>query len=324
MDDATRERIAAVRAFNRFWTTRIGVLDATHLGTPFSLTEARALFELAQREATEVAELRRRLGLDAGYLSRLLAEFRDRGLLSTGVSKADARKQVARLTAKGKRAAGELDGRAVEHVARLLEPLAEREQREMVAALETATRLLEREPAKDGAPVLRAPGPGDYGWMVERHGAIYAGEYGWDERFEGLVASIVAEHVAARDPRTAAWIAWASGERAGCILCAKKNERTAQLRILLVEPRFRGRGLGGLLVDECLRFARGAGYGKMVLWTNDVLTDARKLYERAGFSRVATKKHSDFGVALTGETWEKKLSSTSSRAASRSLRSPSR
>ena len=308
MDDASRvARIAAVRAFNRFWTTRIGVLDATHLGTAFSLTEARALFELAQRETTEVAELRRRLALDAGYLSRLLAEFREKGLLSTGVSKTDARKQVARLTAKGKRAAGELDGRAVEHVAQLLEPLGEREQREMVAALETVERLLEREQAKEVVPLLRAPAPGDYGWMVERHGAIYAAEYGWDERFEGLVASIVAEHVEARDPRTAAWVAWAGGERAGCILCAKKDDRTAQLRILLVDPRFRGRGLGKLLIDECLRFARGAGYAKMVLWTNDVLADARKLYERAGFTRTATKKHSDFGVALTGEIWEKKL-----------------
>jgi DNA-binding MarR family transcriptional regulator/ribosomal protein S18 acetylase RimI-like enzyme len=302
-DTTLAARIAAVRAFNRFWTTRIGVLDATHLGTPFSLAEARALFELAQRDVTEVAELRRRLELDAGYLSRLLTDFREKKLVTTEASAADARRQEVRLTAKGKRAQAELDARAVTNVSALLAPLAKPEQQSVIAALDAVQRLLEK--TEDAtSPVVRAPRAGDYGWIVARHGALYDEEYGWDARFEGLVASIVAEHIAARDARTASWIVDVGGERAGCIVCAKKDERTAQLRLLLVEPRFRGRGIGETLVRECVRFAREAGYTKMVLWTNDVLADARKLYERAGFVRVAVKKHAQFGKPLTGETWE--------------------
>jgi GNAT superfamily N-acetyltransferase len=224
----------------------------------------------------------------------------------------DARRQVARLTAKGRRAAEELNARAVADVARLLEPLEEQDQRRLVSALGTVRGVLrdgegERAPTGADARVLRPPRAGDLGWVVERHGAIYAREYGWDQRFEGLVASIVAEYVAARDAQSAAWMAEVDGERAGCIFCMKKDARTAQLRLLLVDPRFRGRGLGGVLVGECIRFAEEHGYRKIVLWTNDVLVEARRLYERAGFALVSSKKHASFGPELVGQTWERKL-----------------
>lgn len=308
--DELHQRVAAVRAFNRFWTTRIGVLDATHLGTEFSLAEARLLFELADRDEGpgEVTDVRRRLELDAGYLSRLLADFRAKKLVTTSASKEDARRQTVRLTAKGRRAAAELDARAVDHVTNLLTPLADEEQRQMLGALAGARRLLERD-TRASDLVLRPPRPGDLGWVVERHGALYAHEYGWDERFEGLVASIVADYAEARDPRTAAWIAEVGGERAGCIFCTKKNASTAQLRLLLVDPRFRAHGVGGRLVGECVRFARANGYRRLVLWTNSILKAARVLYERAGFSLIESKKHNDFGPVLTGQTWELNLRS---------------
>jgi DNA-binding MarR family transcriptional regulator/N-acetylglutamate synthase-like GNAT family acetyltransferase len=298
-------RVEAVRAFNRFWTTRIGVLDASHLGTPFSVTEARTLFELAQRDDTPVGDLRVRLDLDAGYLSRLLAAFRAKKLVVTEASGQDARRQVARLTAKGRHAAAELNARAIEDVRSLLQPLDEEEQSRLLGALGAAQGLLERAARAAKQIVLRPPRAGDLGWVVERHGALYAAEYGWDQRFEGLVASIVAEYAAAPDPQSAAWIAEVDGERAGCVFSMRKDARTAQLRLLLVEPRFRGRGLGHKLVDECIRFATGCGFRKMTLWTNDVLKDARRLYERAGFELAGAKKHTSFGRQLTGQTWER-------------------
>jgi DNA-binding MarR family transcriptional regulator/N-acetylglutamate synthase-like GNAT family acetyltransferase len=303
----TLARVQAVRAFNRFWTARIGVLDATHLGSPFSLAEARVLYELAQRdESTEVGELRRRLDLDAGYLSRLLAELRERKLVVTEASATDARRQTARLTAKGRAAQATLDGRAVEQVRTLLGTLDDESQERVLGALTAVKRLLERR--EDAPPpVLRAPGAGDFGWIVARHGELYAREYGWDERFEGLVATIAGDYLAAREPRSAAWIAEVGGERAGCVLCAKKDATVAQLRLLLVEPRFRGTGLGARLVGECVRFARAQGYRRVVLWTNDVLVDARRLYERAGFELVESKAHESFGKRLTAQTWQLSL-----------------
>jgi DNA-binding MarR family transcriptional regulator/GNAT superfamily N-acetyltransferase len=300
-------RIEAVRVFNRFWTTRIGALDATHLGTPFSLAEARTLFELAQRDATLVVDLRARLDLDAGYLSRVLADFRARKLAVTEVSAEDARRQVARLTAKGRRAAAELNAKAVDHVRDLLRPMEEQQQARLTGALEAVQALLSGRASTGQTFALRPPRAGDLGWVVERHGALYAAEYGWDHRFEGLVASVVAQYAAARDARSAAWIAEVNGERAGCVFSMQKDAHTAQLRLLLVDPRFRGHGLGHRLVDECVRFAAASGYRRMTLWTNDVLTDARRIYERAGFELVASEKHASFGPELTGQTWEKAL-----------------
>jgi DNA-binding MarR family transcriptional regulator/GNAT superfamily N-acetyltransferase len=307
MESGVDARVEDVRGFNRFWTAEVGALDASHLGTPFSLGEARAIFELAQREATAVAELRARLDLDAGYLSRVLAELRERKLVVTSASDADARRQVARLTAKGRRAYEELNTRANEQVRALLAPLGDEEQRRLCGALSAARRILSRGPGAAPAYVLRPPRAGDLGWVVERHGAIYAAEHGWDERFEALVASVVAAYVNEKDARSAAWIAEVDGERAGSIFCMKKDERTAQLRLLLVEPRFRGHGVGGRLVEECLRFARSAGYARVTLWTNDVLREARRIYERAGFALVEETRHRSFGPELTGQTWALEL-----------------
>jgi DNA-binding MarR family transcriptional regulator/GNAT superfamily N-acetyltransferase len=308
--DGADVRVEEVRAFNRFWTSEIGALDASHLGTGFSLAEARALFELAQRDETSVSDLRARLGLDAGYLSRVLAELRRRRLVATEASEEDARRQVARLTAKGRRAYGELDERAIEHVRALLAPLGGEERRRLCGALSTVRRILSRSP-QGAAPayLLRPPRPGDLGWVVERHGALYAEEYGWDDRFEALVAAVVAEYVGtrAKDTRTAAWIAEVDGERAGSVFCMPKDQGMAQLRLLLVEPRFRGHGIGARLVEECVRFARGSGYARMTLWTNDVLRQARKLYERAGFQLVEESRHRSFGPELTGQTWALEL-----------------
>jgi DNA-binding MarR family transcriptional regulator/GNAT superfamily N-acetyltransferase len=305
MVDGADLRGEEVRAFNRFWTGEIGALDASHLGTGFSLAEARTLFELAQRDATLVYDLRARLGLDAGYLSRVLAELRNRKLVVTQASGEDARRQVARLTAKGRRAYDELNARAIEHVRALLSPLGDEEQRRLCGALSAVRRLLSRSPRAAPAYLLRPPRPGDLGWVVERHGAIYAEEHGWDERFEALVATVVTDYVQSKTKGSpsAAWIAEVDGERAGSVFCMAKDERTAQLRLLLVEPRFRGHGIGARLVEECVRFARGAGYARVTLWTNDVLHQARKLYERAGFELVDESRHRSFGPELTGQNW---------------------
>jgi len=314
MADSMASRVEAVRAFNRFWTARIGVLDATHLGTEFSLAEARVLFELAHADAAEVAALRKKLALDAGYLSRMLASFRKRKLVVVETSESDARRRVARLTAKGRAAQATLDRRAREHVRTLLAPLDDEEQSRAVGALGAVQRLLDARGSRAPAYLLRPPRAGDLGWIVERHGALYAREYGWDERFEALCAKIVADYALARAARAACWIAEVDGERAGCVLCVKKDAKTAQLRLLLVEPRFRGLGIGGRLVDECIRFARASGYKKMVLWTNDVLVAALRLYERAGFSLVASNEHADFGPKLTAQTWERSLVDPSLRS----------
>ena len=306
--NVTDERVEAIRAFNRFWTKRIGVLGAGLLATPYSLTEARVLFELAQRGATEVADLRRALDLDAGYVSRILASFKSSKLVATEPSPADARKQIVRLTAKGERAFASLDARSATEVAGMLAGLTDEEQRRLVGAMESVRCVLGGVPRRSTV-VLRPLGPGDLGWVVERHGALYAQEHGWDDTFEALVARVVADYVERRDPRKDnAWIAEVDGERAGCIFCVKKDAKTAQLRLLLTEPRARGLGIGTSLVEECIRFARRAGYAKMVLWTNHPLVAARRIYERAGFALVKEDAHRSFGHDLVGQTFELDLS----------------
>lgn len=311
-------RVGAVRAFNRFWTQQIGVLSSGLLQTPYSLTEARVLFELAQRPTTEVTELRRGLGLDGGYLSRILAAFKKNKLVASEPSPTDARRQLARLTAKGRRVFEELDLRSAAEVRALLAPLGDGEQRRLVDAMRAVERAFQPGAAPPQTVVLRPPGPGDLGWVVERHGALYAEEYAWDDTFEALVARIVAEYVERRDPRKdAAWIAEVDGERAGCIFCVRKDDRTAQLRLLLTEPRARGRGVGSRLVDECIRFARRAGYARMVLWTNHPLVAARKIYERAGFRLTKEEAHRSFGHDLVGQSFALDLSA---RAPARGVR----
>jgi DNA-binding MarR family transcriptional regulator/GNAT superfamily N-acetyltransferase len=303
---AAEARVVALRAFNRFYTARIGALGDGHLRTPYSLTEARVLFELGAHDALDVADLRARLGLDGGYLSRLLTRLEQRRLVERGRSPDDARRQRVALTARGRAAYAELDARSAAANAALLDSLADADQDRLLGAMAAIRGVLE--PTRAPAYLLRPPSSGDYGWVVHRHGALYAAEYGWDETFEALVARIVADYVDHRDAaREAAWIAEVDGAPAGCVFCVAKDKRTAQLRLLLVEPDARGSGIGARLVEECLRFARAAGYAQITLWTNDVLTAARRLYERAGFELIDSEAHHSFGRDLVGQHWSRAL-----------------
>ena len=304
-------RVEAMRAFTRFYTSVLEVLGEGLLHTPYSVAEARVLFELAQRDATPVADLRRELRLDAGYLSRITARLESDGLVTRRRDDGDGRRQVLGLTERGREVFATLDARSAEQVAGLLSGLDDAAQREVVAAMDTIRAALGgtdavRRPVR--AVILRPPGPGDLGWVIARHGALYAAEYGWDATFEGLVASILGDFAAGHDPaQEAAWIAEVDGERAGCVFCVARDSTTAQLRLLLVEPSARGLGIGARLVDECLRFARRAGYRSVALWTNDVLVSARRIYEAAGFRLVEEEPHHSFGVDLVGQTWSRDL-----------------
>jgi DNA-binding MarR family transcriptional regulator/GNAT superfamily N-acetyltransferase len=311
----TVDEVAEVRAFNRFYTARIGVLGAGLLDTPYSLTEARVLFELAHGDGGEVTALRRVLGLDAGYLSRILTRFTRAGLVTRERSAADRRRQVVRLTDAGRETFRTLDIRSAREVRDLVAPVSGADRGRLLAAMRTIRAVLDpaRQPdrargeAGDGV-VLREPRPGDLGWVVQRHGELYASEYDWDRDFETLVARIVADFAERADPdRERAWIAEVDGERAGSVFCMRSTERTARLRLLLVEPAARGRGVGTRLVDACLEFARQAGYTEMVLWTNDVLRHARRVYERAGFELVSEGAHHAFGHDLVEQTWRRPL-----------------
>lgn len=307
MSRTTQDRVAAVRSFNRFYTRRIGVLGAGLLGTAHPLPEARVLYELGQRDLTEVADLRRGLDLDRGYLSRILGRLQEQGLIARERSAADARRQQVRLTQAGAKAHAELDRRSARENGALLEGLGEEDQRRVLAAMGTIEHALDPAAAPRSFTV-RAPRVGDFGWIVQRHGALYAREYDWDETFEALVARIVADYVEHRDPeREAAWIAEVEGERAGCVLCVRADAEVAKLRLLLVEPWARSSGIGARLVDECLAFARRSGYSSITLWTNHVLRDARRLYERAGFELEAEKPHHSFGHELVGQDWSRAL-----------------
>ncbi len=299
-----------VREFNRFYTNVIGALRGGLLDTPYSLTEARVIFELAQRDASEVADLRRALDIDAGYLSRILARFESDGLVARARSSADGRRRIITLTERGRSVFALLDERSAHEIDHLLSRLDDDGQRRLVEAMGLIRALLEGSETVP-AIVIRQPGPGDFGWVVQRHGAQYARAYGWDETFESLVARIVVDYIEHRDlKRDGAWIAELDGEPVGCVFCVKKDDATAQLRLLLVEPSARGLGIGSRLVEECIRFARNRGYERMTLWTNDVLVEARRLYERAGFQLVDEDAHHSFGHDLVGQTWELDLSAS--------------
>lgn len=297
-----------VRGFNRFYTRVLGLLRPDLAGSAFGLTEARVLFELAHGDDVAVSDLRRELDLDAGYLSRILSGFTASGLVAREQSAADGRRQVVRLTTDGRRAFAELDRMQATAIDTLLAPLDVGQRSRLVAAMGEIRHVLDGPPRRAGM-VLRAPDPGDLGWVVERHGARYAAECGWDVTFEGLVARIVADFVERRETeREAAWIAELDGQRVGCVFCtAADTADTAQLRLLLVEPSARGSGVGTRLVDECLRFAKRAGYTRIMLWTNDVLVAARRVYERAGFVRDRREPHHSFGHDLVGEYWSRDL-----------------
>lgn len=300
--------VTEVRGFNRFYTRVLGLLRPQLAGSAFGLTEARVLFELADTDQMAVTALRRTLDLDAGHLSRILSRFVADGLVEREPSETDGRRRLVRLTLAGRAAFAELDTLQSDAIDRLVEPLDEDQRLELVSAMDRIRRVLDDQRQGTGL-VLRAPEPGDLGWVVERHGARYAAEYGWDASFEVLVARIVADF-GARGARTpeAAWIAELDGERVGCVFCsASETEDTAQLRLLLVEPLARGAGVGTRLVDECLRFARRSGYTRIVLWTNDVLAAARRIYQRAGFQLDRREPHTSFGRDLVGEYWSRDL-----------------
>jgi DNA-binding MarR family transcriptional regulator/N-acetylglutamate synthase-like GNAT family acetyltransferase len=298
-----RDRIATVREFNRFYTNVLGLLREGLLETPYSLAEARVIFELAAASQADATELRRSLDIDAGYLSRVLARLETGGLISRRQSVADGRRQVIMLTEPGLAAFRMLDGRSSGQIADLLSHIPDAAQRRLTSAMATVREVLEDRPRPAGY-VLRAPRPGDLGWVIREHGTVYADEYRWDASFEALVARIVADYGERHDPRReAAWIAEVNGEPAGCVFCMRKSDTTGQLRLLLVDPAARGLGIGARLVDECISFARRAGYDDLVLWTNDVLTAAGRAYQKAGFELVHAERHHSFGHDLTGQTW---------------------
>jgi DNA-binding MarR family transcriptional regulator/N-acetylglutamate synthase-like GNAT family acetyltransferase len=304
-DDDFDRRVGAVRRFNRFWTRQIGVLREGYLESPFSLTEVRVLYELAHREETTASELGVELGLDAGYLSRLLRGFEKHGLIHKRPSEADGRRRILRLTARGREAFAPLDARSRNDVGAMLGGMSMAGQERLVGAMRTIEGLLSVRPEPVDPYLLRSPWPGDMGWVVHRHGVLYAREYGWDEQFEALVAEIVATFIRQYDPRLErCWIAERDGEIVGCVFLVRESEAIAKLRLLLVEPKVRGLGIGSRLVEECIRFARQAGYRKITLWTNDVLNSARRIYEAMGFRLVHEEPHHSFGSDLVGQTWE--------------------
>jgi len=301
-------RVEAVRSFNRFYTRIIGLLQEGLLDSDFSLTEVRVLYEIAHRRNPTASEILKELGLDRGYLSRILAKFQQRGLLAKTPSDVDSRQNWLSLTARGQKVLSPLEKRSRAEVAAMLNALPVTDQDRLVGAMRTIQALIG--PKSEGRVpyLLRPHRPGDIGWVIHRHGVLYSQEYGWDETFEALVAEIAAKFIRNFDPtRERCWIAEREGERAGCVFLVKRTELEGQLRLLLVEPSARGLGIGGRLVQECLQFARQAGYRKITLWTNDILHAARHIYEKEGFSMVAEERHNSFGRDLVGQNWELKL-----------------
>ncbi|HEX6388442.1 MAG TPA: helix-turn-helix domain-containing GNAT family N-acetyltransferase [Solirubrobacteraceae bacterium] len=303
------ERAEALRAFNRFHTNWVGALDNGLHGTPWSLPEARVIWELGHAGGSaEVATLRGALGLDAGYLSRLLAKLEDAGVIARERSQADARRQIAKLSAKGRAAFATLDKRSAKEALAALKALPEPDQQRLIGALGEARAILGDRTAATRTVVLRSPRPGELGWIVARHGSLYFQEYGWGLGFERLIARVIADYAEQHDPaREAVWIAEVDGAPAGSVMCLADDEQTARLRLLLVEPSARGLGVGTRLVEECIAFARRAGYEKLVLWTNGPLAAARRIYDRLGFVETAAEEHGDFGPRVLGQTLELRL-----------------
>ncbi len=304
--------VAQVRRFNRFYTRRLRLLERGHLGSSLTLSEVRVLYELAHREAPTARELEAALRLDPGYLSRMLRRLREVGLVRATTGTEDRREKMLELTARGTRLFADLDRRAARQVSDLLRDLDPSERPELLAAMTTIERVLSESPAEpegDAAVVeLRDPLPGDLGWVVQRHGELYAQEYKWDESFERLVAKIVGDFAAQEDSTLQqCWIATLNGRRAGCVFLTQHSPGVGQLRLLLVEPWARGHGLGERLVNACLDGARRAGYRRIYLWTNNVLHAARRLYQRAGFSLTSSERGRKFGHDLVSQTWERDL-----------------
>jgi DNA-binding MarR family transcriptional regulator/N-acetylglutamate synthase-like GNAT family acetyltransferase len=302
------QHVESVRCFNRFYTRQIGVLNEHLLRSPFSLAEGRIIYELAQREKATATELGGELGLDAGYLSRLLADFKKRGLIARKPSEADGRQSLIRLTEKGQKSFAQLNGQSHNQIEAMLGRLSPSDQTRLIEAMRTIEGLLGAQPEQKVPYIIRPHQPGDMGWVAHRHGVLYNEEYGWDEQFEALVSEIVARFIQNYDPkRERCWIAERNGEIAGSVFLVKKSKTVAQLRLLLVEPSARGMGIGKRLVDECVRFARQTGYKKIILWTQSVLGAARHIYEGAGFQLIHDGPHHSFGHDLVEQTWELKL-----------------
>ncbi len=301
--------ISAVRSFNRFYTKQIGILHQGYLDSPFSLSEGRVLYELAHRDRPTATAIAKDLDLDPGYLSRILVKFEKLSLIARTREDRDARSTRLSLTARGRAAYASLDRGAERDVRTMLSKLAPPERASLVASMGTIERILTAQPPDPKTPYLiRTHQPGDLGWIIHRHGVLYAQEQGWDERFEAEVAEIAARFINHFDPkRERCWIAEKDGAIVGCIFLVRKTTTIGQLRLFLVEPSARGLGIGNRLVAECIRFARQAGYRKMTLWTQSILYAARRIYSKHGFRRIHQERHRSFGFPLIAETWELKL-----------------
>jgi DNA-binding MarR family transcriptional regulator/GNAT superfamily N-acetyltransferase len=302
------DTVSEVRTFNRFYTRWVGALERHHLGSSFSLAEVRVLYELAHRPGMIARDIIRQLGLDAGYLSRMLKRFESDGLVQREAA-ADGRAAALRPTAVGRALFEELDRKAARRIGEAIAGLSDQERAQLTAAMGLIRQLTDKQMTTAGAEVvLREPTSGDYGWAIERHGIIYQTQFGWGPRFEGLVAELFGKFALGHDPvLERCWIAELEGERVGCVFVAQREPQVAQLRCLLVEPKARGKGVGAKLVNECISFARSAGYQRMMLWTNKGLDSARKIYESAGFKLVDEQPHEDFGIPLIGQNWEMAL-----------------
>lgn len=305
MPQPEHQEIEAVRRFGRFYTRQIGVLREGLLESPFSLTEARLIYELAHHEQTTATELEEELRLDPGYISRLLRRLQKLGLLVKETSDEDGRVKLLSLTEDGQEAFAKLNAASRSRVEAMLADLSDGNRQRLVQAMETIQRILRAEPEHRVPYILRPHDPGDMDWVVERHGVLYSAEYGWDEHFEALVAEIVAKFARNFDPKKErCWIAEKDGENVGSVFLVRTSDSVAQIRLLLVEPRARRLGIGKRLVSECTRFAKQVGYQKITLWTNDVLHAARHIYEREGYRLVKEEAHQSYGGHLMGQFWE--------------------
>jgi len=299
------EHVAALRRFNRFYTQRIGILREGWVSSRFTLAQARVLYELIQRDRPTATELANDLALDPGYLSRILRDFEAAGLIRREVSKTDGRRSFLLVTERGRRKFAPVEAQSISEVLALLDPLRPGDRAKLMEATRAIEQVLGSVPRPEPACVLRPPKPGDMGWIVSRHAILYAQEYGWTDPFEGLCAQIVADFVNNFDARRErCWIAEIGGENAGCVMLVKDTDDVARLRLLLVEPAARGLGIGGRLVDECVQFARAAGYRKVTLWTHSVLLPARHLYEQAGFRLTSSEPRHSWGQDVVSEIWD--------------------
>jgi DNA-binding MarR family transcriptional regulator/GNAT superfamily N-acetyltransferase len=305
---ALESQIAAIRGFSRFYTRKLGIIEPKLLASPWTLQEARIIYEIAQHDNCTATDLVQTLGLDAGFLSRTLQALQRRQIVARKPSKADRRANELALTAKGRASFAELERRSRDEVGALLAGLDDHERSTVVNAMAVIEQVLEPPARKPAGFLLRSHRPGDIGWIVSRHGAIYAQEYGWNISFEALAAEITAQFLKSWDPaREQCWIAEIGGEPVGSIFLVRASDDVAKIRLLLVEKKARGLGVGRALVEQCLRFAKDAGYNSVTLWTQSILVAARGIYQRAGFQCVKQEKHHSFGVDLVGETWELEL-----------------